>query len=325
MIFAATLTMAEKAIRCILQPPMKKPLLLLLLHFSLSVPLCAQQQKPKLVSWQQITAMPLPAPDYRLQYGPDSLQFGELRLPAGKGPFPVVVVIHGGCWLSEYNLQYMSHVSEALTEAGYATWNVEFRRVGDAGGGWPGTFLDVARGTDYVRELAKKYPLNPKKVVVLGHSAGGHLALWLAARRKLPRKSPLYTRKPLRLKGVVTLAGIPDLAAYSAEKGSCNAAVPQLMGGMPAVVPERYAEASPAQLLPLRVPQRLVQGDLDPIVPVAQGRQYAAAATAKGDDAQVLLIPNIGHFDLAAPQSPAWPTILQAVQSLLPGKQKATK
>ena len=304
---------------------MKKPLLLLLLHFSLSVPLCAQQQKPKLVSWQQITAMPLPAPDYRLQYGPDSLQFGELRLPAGKGPFPVVVVIHGGCWLSEYNLQYMSHVSEALTEAGYATWNVEFRRVGDAGGGWPGTFLDVARGTDYVRELAKKYPLNPKKVVVLGHSAGGHLALWLAARRKLPRKSPLYTRKPLRLKGVVTLAGIPDLAAYSAEKGSCNAAVPQLMGGMPAVVPERYAEASPAQLLPLRVPQRLVQGDLDPIVPVAQGRQYAAAATAKGDDAQVLLIPNIGHFDLAAPQSPAWPTILQAVQSLLPGKQKATK
>lgn len=284
----------------------------------ISSKLVAQQvQKPKLVTWQEIAAMPLPAADHIIKYGPDSLQYGELRLPEGEGPFPVVVVVHGGCWLSAYNLHYMSHVSEELTKAGYATWNIEFRRVGDAGGGYPGTFLDVAKGTDYVRELAKQYPVDAKKVVVMGHSAGGHLALWLAARKNLSRKSELYTKKPLKLKGVVSLAGIPDLAAYSQEKGSCNAAVPQLMGGLPAELATKYADASPIQLLPLRVPQRLVQGALDPIVPVSQSQQYTQSAQNLDDDARMVLVPEAGHFDLVAPHTAAWAAVLAALKSLL--------
>ncbi|OUJ72002.1 alpha/beta hydrolase [Hymenobacter crusticola] len=261
--------------------------------------------------------LPAPVAGKRISYGPDSLQVGELRLPEGTGPFPVVVLLHGGCWLSEYNAAYMSHLSAALTKAGYATWNLEFRRVGNAGGGFPGTFQDVAQGTDYVRELAKAYPLLPKKVVVLGHSAGGHLALWLAARRNLPRTSPLYSPKPLKLKGVVALAGIPDLAAYSTAPGSCNKAVAQLLGGQPTETPERYAAGSPSQLLPLRVPVRLVQGAQDPIVPVSQAQNFATLAQTKGDDTRVLLLPNTGHFDLVYPASSAWPTIEKAVEDLL--------
>lgn len=288
--------------------------LLLCLFFSTAI--FAQNQKSKLVTWQDIEALPAPAAGTRIAYGSDSSQFGDLRLPEGKGPFPVVVVVHGGCWLSDYNLAYMSHLSAALTEAGYATWNLEFRRVGNVGGGWPGTFLDVAKGTDFIRKLAKDYPVDKKQVVVLGHSAGGHLALWLAGREKLSRKNFLYTRNPLKVKGVVSLAGIADLEKYAADKGSCNAAVTKLMGGLPADVPDRYLQASPMQLLPLKVPQRLVQGSLDPIVPVTQASEYAALANKKGDAAEVILLPEAGHFDLVAPQSPAWEKVLEAVQAV---------
>ncbi len=296
---------------------MRPILYTLLLCFFCSTALLAQEQKPKLITWQELAALPTPAAGMRLAYGTDSLQFGELRLPEGTGPFPVVVLVHGGCWLSQYNLAYMAHLSAALAEAGYATWNLEFRRVGDAGGGWPGTFLDVALGTDYVRELARQHPLDLKQVVVMGHSAGGHLALWLAGRRYLPRKSELYTRKPLKIKGVVSLAGITDLETYATDKGSCNAAVPKLMGGTPAQVPGRYAEASPMRLAPLKVPQRLVQGALDPIVPTAQATAYAGRANSKGDAVAVVLLPDAGHFDLVAPQSPAWSAVLETVKEVL--------
>ncbi|WP_240336896.1 alpha/beta hydrolase family protein [Rufibacter psychrotolerans] len=277
----------------------------------------AQNQEPKLVTWQDLVQTPAPAAGMRIMYGPDSLQFGELRVPPGKGPFPVVVVIHGGCWLSQYNHGYMNHLSAALTRAGYATWNIEFRRVGSPGGGWPGTFQDVGKAVDFVRELAKQYPVNGKKVAVLGHSAGGHLALWAAARPKLPRTSPLYSRHPLKITGAVALAGITDLASYSAEKGSCNAAVEQLMGGLPQQLPERYAEASPMQLLPLKVPLLLVQGARDPIVPVEQAQKFVALAEVKGSKAQVVLLPEAGHFDLVAPSSPAWSAVEKAVREAL--------
>ena len=156
----------------------------------------------------------------------------------------------------------------------------------------------------------------------MGHSAGGHLALWLAARKSLSRKSELYTKKPLSIKGVVALAGIADLRSYATAKGSCNAAVPQLMGGMPAAVPERYLQASPMQLLPLQIPQRLVQGAKDPIVPVSQATDYVTLAKSKGDAAEVVLLPDAGHFDLVAPQSPVWPEIVKAVQSVFQENRK---
>jgi acetyl esterase/lipase len=293
-----------------------KTVLLLLTFTVLSTNPLLAQQPPKLVTWQEIAALPVPPADAVIAYGTDSLQFGELRLPQGEGPFPVVVVVHGGCWLSEYDRQYMAHLSQVITQAGFATLNLEFRRVGDAGGGFPGTFLDVAKGADHVRRLAEDYPLNSKQVVVIGHSAGGHLGLWLAARQNLPESSPLYMRKPLKLKGVVSLAGITDLEAFSRDKGSCNEAVPLLMGGMPEEQPMRYAAASPIALLPLKVPSRLVQGTLDPIVPVAQSQHFVEAAKAKGDDAQLILLKEAGHFDLVFPTSPVYQSVLEAVQEL---------
>src|SRR5947209_5684909 len=127
-----------------------------------------------------------PTTPVRLPYGPEYLQFGELYLPAGDGPFPVIPLIHGGYWRARYDLTLMDGLAEDLARRGYAAWNIEYRRVGDEGGGWPGTFLDVALATDYLRELAITYPLNLQKVVTMGHSAGGHLALWLVARSRIP-------------------------------------------------------------------------------------------------------------------------------------------
>ncbi|MDX5422256.1 MAG: alpha/beta hydrolase [Hymenobacteraceae bacterium] len=297
---------------------LKATILFLMFPLLLSSKVLAQEPHPKLVTWQELAALPLAAADHKISYGPDSLQFGELRLPQhGKSKYPVVVLVHGGCWLSQYNLQYMSHLGQALTQAGYATWNIEFRRVGDEGGAYPGTFLDVAKAADHVQELAKTYPLDLKRVIVMGHSAGGHLALWLASRHKLPKSSPLYTPGPLKIRGVVSLAGITDLRAYSQNEGSCNSAVSKLMGGMPAAHPDLYAAASPIEQLPLRVPTRLVQGALDPIVPVEQAQRFTEQAREKGDQAQLILLEQAGHFDLVAPQSAAWPAILRAVDSLL--------
>ncbi|MBA9079245.1 MULTISPECIES: alpha/beta hydrolase family protein [Rufibacter] len=296
---------------------MKNCFYVLLLVLCLKILPVHAQSPPPLVSWQDLMQLPAPTTGVKIQYGPDSLQFGELRVPAtGQGPFPVVVVIHGGCWLSQYNYAYMNHLSAALTKAGYATWNVEFRRVGNLGGGWPGTFLDVGKAIDYVPALAKNYPLNKKQVVVLGHSAGGHLALWAATRQKLPKSSPLYAQNPLKITGVVSLAGITDLVGYSQEKGSCNAAVEKLMGGLPSAVPERYADGSPLGRIPVKVPVRLLQGALDPIVPVQQAEQLAAYSSNKNYRVQTVLLPFAGHFDLVAPTSPAWLTVEKAVREV---------
>jgi acetyl esterase/lipase len=301
---------------------MNSNFLALLLSFTLlaNVVGYAQTPAPKLVTWQDLMQLPTPASGQKIAYGKDSLQFGELRMPAGKGPFPVVVVIHGGCWLAQYNYQYMNHLSAALTKADYATWNLEFRRVGDPGGGWPGTFLDVGQGVDFVKQLARQYSLNSKKVVVMGHSAGGHLALWAAGRKNLPRNSELYTRNPLKVTGVVSLAGIPDLVSYSVAKGSCNAAVEKLMGGSPGAVPHRYQQGTPSSKLARRATVRLVQGSLDPIVPVSQASDFAAKSSGKGSHVKIALLPQAGHFDLVAPTSPVWPTVAQAVKEALEKK-----
>jgi len=262
-----------------------------------------------------VVALPRPTADHRLAYGSDPLQFGELRLPAGPGPHPVAVVIHGGCWLAEYDLGYMSALAAALAEAGVATWSIEYRRVGDPGGGWPGTFTDVAAAADHLRELAADHHLDLGRVVAVGHSAGGHLALWLAARHGLAADDPLRGPSPLPLAGVVALAGIPDLAAFAAP-GGCGAAVAPLLGGEPAGVSERLHRASPIERLPLGLPQVLVVGELDTIVPAGQAERYAAAAAAAGESVRVLPIPAAGHFELVVPGSVAWPSVRDAVLEL---------
>lgn len=261
-------------------------------------------------------ALPRPAPDRRLVYGPDPLHFGELRLPEGPGPHPVVIVVHGGCWLAAYDLGYVSGLAAALAEAGVATWSLEYRRVGDEGGGWPGTFEDLGLAADFLRAAAPAHGLDPERVVALGHSAGGHLALWLAARSGLPADDPLRGPAPLALRGVVALAGIPDLAAYAAPSG-CGAAVPGLLGGEPATVRERLVRASPVEMLPLGVRQVLVIGALDPIVPAQQARSYRDAARRAGDEVEIREIGDAGHFELVDPVHPAFGVVRDAVLELL--------
>jgi acetyl esterase/lipase len=253
--------------------------------------------------------------DERIKYGTAREQFGELWVPAGTGPHPVAIVIHGGCWQSEYDEGHIRPVCAALAKAGVAAWCIEYRRVGDDGGGWPGTFEDVARAADHLRQIAGPHRLDLARVVAVGHSAGGHLALWLAARASHPAANPIGGA-PLPLRGVVALAPIPDLARAASEH-VCGDSVPALMGGPASAQSERYAIGSPAALLPLGVPQTIVQGRADRIVPFALAESYTAAAKAKGDAATLVLLDGVGHFDLIAPVSKAWPAIEQAVQGLV--------
>jgi acetyl esterase/lipase len=278
---------------------------------------CAPQQKQR-VTFQDIEKLPAPAADSRIAYGDEASQFGELRLPrdvsSQKQRLPVVVVIHGGCWYAEYDLRHLSNFSDALTRAGAATWTLEYRRIGEAGGGWPGTFQDAARGLDHLRVLAATHPLDLERVVVVGHSAGGQLALWLAARGQLPKESLLYTPDPLRVRGVVSLAGITDLQAFGR---GCNDAAVKLVGGTAREAAERYAQVSPVKLLPLGVPQHLIHGALDSIVPVKLAHDYEAAAKARGDTVTLTTLERAGHFDLISTRSDAWPTVERAVRSML--------
>jgi acetyl esterase/lipase len=268
-------------------------------------------------SSRSILTRTAPPSDHRIQYGKGPLQFGDLRLPKGSGPHPVAIIIHGGCWMSEYGLSYMGHLSAALAEAGVATWNLEYRRIGDAGGGWPGTFQDVAEGADYLRTLAKGHPLDLNRAIALGHSAGGHLVLWLAARKNLPKDSPLYMADPLPLRGIVAMASIPNLS----ESGSaCDQSVLELMGGPPGDLRSRYQQGSPVELLPLGVKQSLIHGESDNLVPVTMSKEYAEAAKGKGDDVKLVLIENASHFEPVDPTSTAWPKVKEEVLRLLENK-----
>ena len=268
---------------------------------------------------QQDVARLAAAPaQHRVAYGNDRMQFGDLRLPDGEGPHPVAIVIHGGCWLSAFaDLQLMAPLADALTRAGVATWNIEFRSADNVGGGWPGTLLDVARAVDHTRELAAKYPLDLKRVVAVGHSAGGHLALWAAARHRVPNGSPLFVNDPLHIGGVVSLAGISDLKRYLQESSGCGKSIPRLMGGLPNDVPERYQSASPIEMLPLGVRQVLFIGAQDPIVRPPHNSVYATAAQQSGDSVHAATLDGAAHFEVIAPSSSVWPTIENAVLLML--------
>ncbi len=255
----------------------------------------------------------------RFHYGDTPWQFGELRLPSGEGPHPVVVVVHGGGWQSRTNLGYMRPVAEALTRRGLATWTVEYRRVGNPGGGWPGTFEDVARSTDYLRLLAAAQPLDLQRVVSVGHSSGGHLALWLAGRRRLTDPRLALGESGVAVRGAVSLAGISDLTAHwnlQREAGRLNLISP-LLGGDPDQVPDRVALASPAELLPLGVPQVLVHGDADVAVPFGQSKAYADRARALGDPVRLVELPGLGHMDVVDVTGPAWNRVEQEIRDLL--------
>ena len=278
---------------------------------------------------QQVNALPSSPADHRIHYGTGSFQFGDLRLPKTSQRRPVAVVIHGGCWKSKHgdltaDLENTSPLASALTNLGIATWNIEYRQIDNPGGGWPGTFDDVANAIDYLRVLAKLYPLDLTRVVVIGHSAGGHLGTWAAARHRLSQDSPLFSTNPLRVTGVVNLAGPGDLASFLPREslGCGDAVITNLMGGSPSEVPDRYRDGSPSNLLPIGVKQVLIVGAQDKTVPPEMVTKYGEDARNKGDDVAPTVVENVSHFELIAPGSIAWPKVEEAVLLMLkPRKQ----
>lgn len=269
------------------------------------------------VTLQQVMGVATRAPDQVIRYGEAPEQFGHLRLPRGTGPFPVVVFIHGGCWLSQFGIEHAAPLEQALADSGYAVWSLEYRRVGNPGGGWPGTFRDVAAGADYLRTVAERYPLDLTRVIAAGHSAGGFFALWLAARHKLPAGSELRDPDPLRVHGVLGLAPAPDLEGLH-QAGVCGKVINGLMGGSPTEVPTRYAAASLMQLAPIDVPTEAVIGEADASwAPV--GRAYVRRAMEAGDRRlHVVEVPGAGHFDVIAPFAPAWRAVMDGLRALVP-------
>ena len=250
----------------------------------------------------------------RIAYAEGRHRFGELRLPAGRGPFPVAIVIHGGCWLADNGLDYMGTSAIALTRQGLATWSIEYRRVGNVGGGWPGTFEDVALGADHLRDLSRHFPLDLERIVAIGHSAGGHLALWLASRHRLREEQPLFRSEPIRIRGVLALAPASDLAMLHRQR-LCGDAIEKLMGGSPQDVPEHYRAASPLELLPIGVPQVLIVGGGDRVW-ARLARRYFDAAVGLGEDVQLLCVDPSEHFDIVDPTAPTWPYIREAAMQL---------
>lgn len=253
----------------------------------------------------------------RLAYGPDRATFGELTLPPGAGPAPVVVVVHGGFWRQAFGLELGRPLAADLANAGLAAWNVEYRRIG-GGGGWPATFDDVAAAVDALAGPAQEAAggrLDLDRVVAVGHSAGGHLAAWLAARPGLPAGAPGAGPR-VRLRGALSQAGVLDLVD-AAQTGVGASAVTDLLGGTPAGVPDRYALASPAALVPLGVPVVCVHGTADVNVPLRQSERFVAAAEAAGDPAELVVLPGADHFAVIETHTEAWRTCRDAAVRLL--------
>jgi acetyl esterase/lipase len=256
-----------------------------------------------------------PKADQRVAYGKHPLQFGDLYLPDSAGPHRLVLALHGGFWRGQYDLGHFGHLCRALARASLAVYSVEYRRLGHEGGGYPGTLHDVARAAEFLPELEWRFPVVTERAALLGHSAGGQLALWLAGRQNAPEGSPL--RGPaLEVAGVVALAPVADLAAASLQELG-GGVVRDFLGGAPEAQPARYAAASPLQLLPLRVPQVVVHGTADDTVPYALSEAYVREAQARGDRVQLRTLQGQGHFEPIDPRSAAFPVVLEAVQGLL--------
>jgi acetyl esterase/lipase len=255
------------------------------------------------------------------RYGPDRSQRADLYLPPGRRPhqnalYPVMILIHGGSWRKRYGRIVMRGLAGDLRRRGWAVWNIEYRRLGN-GGGWPATFEDVAAAIDHLDSLDA--PLDPGRVSVLGHSAGGHLALWAAGRQKLPPTAPgaINGKERVRLQQVISQAGVCDL--HGAYRDWHGGAVQALMGGGPAELPERYAVADPLAGVPLDVPALLVHGVLDETVSVRLSRDYAASALAAGGEAELVEIEGEAgrHRAHVDPRGAAWAAVTRWLERSL--------
>jgi acetyl esterase/lipase len=265
------------------------------------------------MKWPELLTRPKPMPTVTIAYGPDELQVADLWLPAGKGPHATVLMVHGGCWQTEIaDRSIMNWISEDLRRRGIAVWNIDYRGVDRPGGGYPGTYLDASAATDALRQSAGQYNLKLKRLTAVGHSAGGHLALWLAGRPRLAKHSTLRPSKPLPIRTVISLGGLPDLeqAARPPGSGCGTEVISRISGG-------RYDETSVPRLAPLGVRQVLINGSQDSIIPNAFASDYVRVMRSRGDKVVVRMVDQSGHVELIAPGTTAWLTAVGEINSAL--------
>jgi acetyl esterase/lipase len=257
-----------------------------------------------------------PEPSAHLAYGSAPSQYVELFLPPGQGPFPVVLLIHGGCWVKEFQgIVQMHNLAGALTRHGIAVWNVEYRRIDEDGGGYPGTYQDVAAALDLLITEANGRHLDTNRLVLMGHSAGGQLVQWLAGRRNLPASSPLYQANAFPIREVIALGSIGDLRNRTTTlKQTCGIDPVKLTGRPSAARSDVYADTSPAELMPNGSHTVLINGALDHVSPPQTAVDYAKRARKAGDAIETIVLPQASHFDEVSASSPAWAAIFPVIQ-----------
>jgi acetyl esterase/lipase len=251
------------------------------------------------ISFSSVLALPYANNSIKLAYGRDPLQFGQLYLPDNKtmAKAPLLIFVHGGCWLNAYDIAHSNAFSLALAERGYAVWSLEYRRIGDAGGGWPGSFIDIQQGITYAQTELAGYAVDTSRIVISGHSAGGQLALLAASQNESPA-----------IVGVIGLAAITDMVGYAKGNNSCQKATAQFIGDTYDIAPEIYKQAS-AQQQRMHPTTLLLQGSTDKIVPPSQASQSGIPYK---------IVENAGHFDWIHPQTTAYKQFVLSLQELLP-------
>lgn len=273
-----------------------------------------------LMSWPDLTTRPKKAPTETVRIGDEETDIVDVWLPEGPGPHPVVLMVHGGCWQKSIaDRTLMNYAADAMRAEGLAVWNIEYRGVDEEGGGYPGTFQDVAQAADSMRGYAEEFNLDLSRVAGFGHSAGGHLVTWLAGRKNLPDTSVLAGGNPLPMVGVVNSGGLADLkASEPLTLKSCLADIKNsLTGSASENRPDPLSDTSSDRLLPTGLKIYSVNGERDRIAPPALGDDFTVKAEQAGDEAKAFIIPGEGHVELIAPGSDAFEKQVSLLKEIL--------
>ena len=295
---------------------MRLPHLLLSALLGCALHLPATAAPMKLADYLALTG---PLPSTTVRYGAAPSQYAELFVPAGSGPFPVAVLVHGGCWTKEFGgITQLRNMAGALAARGIAVWNVEYRRVDEDGGGYPGMYLDMHAALDALAAQAPAHQLDLERIVAVGHSAGGQLVQWIAGRARIAQDSPLYRARMLKVERIVSLGGLADLRNEAALiETSCGRDTAELAGSPSPERSDVFVDTNAAELMPNGSRTWLVTGALDTISPPRVAHDYARRARAAGDHAEVVILPDASHYDEVAATSPSWPLVLNVIERAL--------
>jgi acetyl esterase/lipase len=263
-----------------------------------------------------------PSADDHISYGPASSQFIEYFRPSGRGPFPVVIIVHGGCWMHKYEgMRQVAPMARSFADRGYAAYSIEYRGIDEDGGGYPGMYKDIGSAMDALRERASRDDLDLARITAIGHSAGAQLVLWAAGRRNITSAGPLFAAHPLRLHTVIGLGALPDLGKQSAIRSACGIDSRLISGEFRGS--GSLSDTSPASMLPLDAHEIvLINGSLDGISPLEAVQAFAATARQQGNVVRVIEVPGASHYDEVSVSSPVWKPLMRAVQDGARGESR---